>query len=194
MIDVYCKHSKMVDPTDLVDHPRNGNRHPKQQIEALAGNIKEFGWRHPVIVSNLSGVIVMGHCRRDAALELGCQAPVDYQDFSSEEEELAVLVADNIIPELAEMDDEILMANKELIEAAGFDLLIVGIDLDGPIENEDTDKSGTSPWDRVGNASDGVMFSFGEIQKRMPEEAYNAFIEKIDPQNIEEWLLEAIYH
>jgi ParB-like chromosome segregation protein Spo0J len=73
----------------------------------------------------------MGHGRRDAALELGCDAPVDYQDFESEDEELAVLVADNVIPELADMDDEILRANRELIEAAGFDLEIIGFPIDG---------------------------------------------------------------
>jgi len=79
-----------------------------------------------VVVSKLSGCIVMGHGRRDAALDLGCKAPVDYQDFDSVDQELAVLVADNVIPELAEMDDVLLAANKDLIEAAGFDLEMIG--------------------------------------------------------------------
>lgn len=127
-IGIYCRYKAAVDPTTLKDHPQNANRHPREQIKALAGNIKEFGWRHPVVVSNQSGCIVMGHGRRDAAIELGCNVPVEYQDFDNEDKELAVLVADNVIPELSMMDDELLKANKELLEAAGFDLEIIGFE------------------------------------------------------------------
>jgi len=129
-INIKCEHTDAIDPSTLKDHPRNANKHPKNQIRALAANIKEFGWRHPIVVSKRSGCIVMGHGRRDAALELGCVAPVDYQDFESDDEELAVLVSDNIIPELAELDDELIKANKGLIEAAGFDLEIIGFEED----------------------------------------------------------------
>ena len=127
-IEICCGHEIAVDPATLKDHPKNANRHPREQIKALAGNIKQFGWRHPVVVSNQSGYIVMGHGRRDAAIELGCNVPIDYQDFDNEDEELAVLVADNVIPELSTMDDELLKANKELLEAAGFDLEIIGFE------------------------------------------------------------------
>jgi ParB-like chromosome segregation protein Spo0J len=140
-IAVKCEHTKLVDPAELKDHPRNANKHPKEQIRALAGNIREFGWRHPIVVSKRSGFIVMGHGRRDAALELGCRAPVDYQDFESEDEELAVLVSDNVIPELAEMDEELLKANKELIDAAGFDLEIIGFPLIDVPNFQPTDES-----------------------------------------------------
>jgi DNA modification methylase len=131
-LEIKCEHSKAVNPSELKDHPRNANKHPAKQINALAANIKEFGWRHPIVVSNLSGCIVMGHGRRDAAIKLGCNAPVDYQDFKSEDEELAVLVSDNVIPELADMDEELLKANKDLIEAAGFDLEMIGFEEDEP--------------------------------------------------------------
>jgi ParB-like chromosome segregation protein Spo0J len=126
---VRCEHSELVDPKTLVDHPQNANKHPKNQIKALAGNINKFGWRHPIVVSKRSGCIVAGHGRRDAALMLGCQAPVDLQDFESEDEELAVLVSDNVIPELAEMDTQLLEQNKELLEAAGFDLEVIGFEI-----------------------------------------------------------------
>jgi DNA modification methylase len=147
-MEIHCEHTTLVDPGDLKSHPKNANRHPEKQIEALAGNIRQFGWRHPVVVSKLSDRIVMGHGRRDAALLLGCKAPVDYQEFATEDEELAVLVADNVIPELAEMDDEILRANRELIEAAGFDLEIIGFEV-GEEEPEQIDVDAEPQIDRA---------------------------------------------
>ena len=40
---------------------------------------------------------------------------------------------------------------------------------------EDGDKAGSSPWDRVGDTSEGVMFTFGEVQVRLPLSLYQAF-------------------
>lgn len=80
------------------------------------------------MVSARSGLIVAGHCLRRAAelLELD-EVPVDVQDFASEDEELAVLLADNVIPELAELNQKMLIEHKEYfielnwnIESIGF--------------------------------------------------------------------------
>lgn len=59
-------------------------------------------------VSTRSGMIVSGHGRYQAAKLLQCPVPVDFQDYASEEEELADLTADNRIAELAENDEEML--------------------------------------------------------------------------------------
>lgn len=127
-IEYRCEHTDRVDPHNLKPHPKNPNKHPRKQIAILAANIKEVGWRHPIVVSKLSGFIVCGHGRRQAAIELGCTAPVDYQDFESEAEELAVLMADNMIPELAEWDAELKVANLEEIRVSGLDELVLAPD------------------------------------------------------------------
>lgn len=104
-IKVECAHDNMVDIKRLRPNPANPNRHPQAQIEKLANLIQNHGWRHPITVSNRSGLIVAGHCRYEAAKLLKLKkVPVDYQDFASNEEELAVLVADNVIQEFAETD------------------------------------------------------------------------------------------
>jgi len=142
-IAIECEYSKLADPGELRDHPRNPHKHPQKQIKALAANIKQFGWRHPIVVSKLTGHIGAGHGRKLAAIELGCKAPVDEQDFKTEDDELAVLLADNLIPELAEMDKELLKANKDLIEEAGFDLELIGwenFDFEIPEENKEIDE------------------------------------------------------
>jgi hypothetical protein len=126
-ISIKCEHTELIDPKKLKEHPGNPNKHPSKQIEMLAKSIEAYGWRHPIVVSKRSGYIVAGHGRKAAALGLGCQVPVDYQDFASEEEELAVLLADNILPELAVMDEELLLLGKGKLELLEFDLETIGI-------------------------------------------------------------------
>lgn len=104
-IAVYCAHDKIVETDSLVGNPRNPNKHPKEQISALAKIIKRQGWRHPIVISNRSGFVVKGHGRLLAAIELAVsEVPVDYQDYESEASEYADLMADNKIQELSELD------------------------------------------------------------------------------------------
>lgn len=107
-IAVYCAHDKIVDTDELVGNPRNPNKHPKEQIAALAKIIKRQGWRHPIVVSNRSGFVVKGHGRLLAAKKLNAQqVPVDYQDYESEASEYADLMADNKIQEFSELDEKL---------------------------------------------------------------------------------------
>ena len=117
---IHCSYTELSDPALLVPNPRNPNQHPKRQIELLAKIIESQGWRTPVTVSNRSGFVVRGHGRLQAALLLGCQVPVDRQDYTSEAEEWADLIADNRIAELAEIDGEELA--KLLHDLDGLDL------------------------------------------------------------------------
>lgn len=117
---IHCSYTELSDPALLVPNPRNPNQHPKRQIELLAKIIESQGWRAPVTVSNHSGFVVRGHGRLLAALLLGCQVPVDRQDYASDAEEWADLIADNRIAELAEIDGEELA--KLLHDLDGLDL------------------------------------------------------------------------
>lgn len=42
-VAVYCAHDKIMDIDELVGNPRNPNKHPKEQISALAKIIKRQG-------------------------------------------------------------------------------------------------------------------------------------------------------
>lgn len=102
---INCSYQKMVPVSQLVRHPKNANQHPQKQIEMLAKILKYQGWRHPIVVSALSGNIVAGHGRLDAALLNGwTDVPVDVQKFDDAAQELAFLLSDNLIAELAETD------------------------------------------------------------------------------------------
>jgi hypothetical protein len=103
-IPVFCAHDKLVDPRELIGNPRNPNKHPKSQIKLLAKVIQAQGWRAPITVSTRSGFIVRGHGRLEAALEFGAAlVPVDCQEYATEAEEWADLIADNRLAELAEL-------------------------------------------------------------------------------------------
>lgn len=108
-IPVYCAHDEIVDIIKLIPNPANPNKHPGDQIRLLAKIIKNGGWRQPITVGTRSGYIVKGHGRLMAA-QLGNmeQATVDYQDYASEAEEYADLIADNRIAELSEIDQKML--------------------------------------------------------------------------------------
>lgn len=108
-IPVFCAHDKICPITDLKPNPQNPNKHPKKQIAMLGQIIKATGWRQPITVSARSGYIVKGHGRYMAAMAAGLKAvPVDVQNYTSEAEEHADLVADNRIAELADIDNELL--------------------------------------------------------------------------------------
>ena len=137
--EIHCAHTELVKLDRLKPNPRNPNQHPATQITLLASIISEQGWRAPITVSTRSGFIVRGHGRLEAAKHLGVvKAPVDYQDYPSDEAELADLLADNRIAELAHIDDDLL--GEVLFDLASTDLdsVLTGfctIDLNNLIEN-----------------------------------------------------------
>lgn len=108
-VPVFCAHDKIVAVEKLIPNPKNPNQHPDSQIQLLGRIIRQTGWRQPITVSKRSGFIVKGHGRLAAALLEGVkEVPVDYQNYTTEAEEYADLVADNRIAELAETDNKLL--------------------------------------------------------------------------------------
>ena len=122
---VYCAFDEIVEISELKENPKNPNTHSEEQIELLAKVIQKTGWRAAITVSNLSGLIVKGHGRLQAAKAAGFkEVPVEYQNFENEEEEMSALLADNKIAELAEIDNEKL---KEIFSDYDFgDLSLTG--------------------------------------------------------------------
>ena len=128
-IKVFCSHTEMRDPVSLVEHPRNYNTHPAEQIRLLAKIIKHQGWRNPITVSKRSGYVVKGHGRLAAAMLLKCnEVPIDLQDYRDEASELADMIADNRIAELAEADQDELKGLLLDENFNGFDIELTGFD------------------------------------------------------------------
>lgn len=145
-VEVWCSFDELANVDTLKENPKNPNKHPDSQIELLAKNIKYLGWRHPITVSKRSGFIVAGHGRLMAARKLGLKiVPVDYQDFNSDADEIAVLVADNRLAELSETSEDDL--KKILSELDGkIDIDLTGFS-EADVEQLMRDISDNSPLD-----------------------------------------------
>ena len=131
---VHCAHTTLLDPAKLKPNPANPNRHSAHQIQLLAAIIQEQGWRAPITISKRSGLIVRGHGRLEAALLIGCdRVPVDMQDYESDAAELADLLADNRLSELAELDEDDL---KRVIEKLRESDPSFDVELTGFMEDE----------------------------------------------------------
>ena len=165
-IEVWCSFDELVSVDSLNPNPKNPNKHPDSQIELLSKNIKYLGWRHPITVSKRSGFIVAGHGRLMAAKKLGVQiVPVDYQEFNSDADEMAVLVADNRLAELSETSEEDLknilseLDGKIEIDLTGFsDAEVEQLlrDINTDVLDEDVPEVPTEPISKFGD-----IFEFG---------------------------------
>lgn len=179
-IEVWCAYDKLVKVEELIPHPKNPNTHPQNQIKILAQNIRYHGWRHPIVVSKLSGYIVAGHGRLEAARELGVSiVPVEYQDFATEDNELAVLVGDNRLAELSTLDLNGLQDIIDGFKASDFDTILAGFepaDLDALLGEQKPD-FGDEKEKELSQSE--VTIQAGNYRFRMSQEDFGIWIDKL---------------
>lgn len=179
-IEVWCAYDKLVKVEELILHPKNPNTHPQNQIKILAQNIRYHGWRHPIVVSKLSGYIVAGHGRLEAAKELGVSiVPVEYQNFASEDNELAVLVGDNRLAELSSLDLNGLQDIIDGFKASDFDTILAGFeptDLDALLGEQKPD-FGDEKEKELSQSE--VTIQAGNYRFRMSQEDFGIWIDKL---------------
>lgn len=126
-IPVFCSYDELLETEKVIGNPRNPNKHSKKQVELLARIIKATGWRANITISRLSGYVVKGHGRLEAAIKAGCElVPVEYQNYTSEAEEWADLTADNRLSELSDMDNTMLADLLNEINTGEFPLEMSG--------------------------------------------------------------------
>lgn len=102
---IHCLYDELVKPSKLKKHPKNPNKHPKEQIERLADILKYQGFRYAVKVSKNTGFITSGHGRVEAAKLLKLdEVPVVFQDYEDDAQEYADIVADNGIASWSNLD------------------------------------------------------------------------------------------
>ena len=157
-IPVFCRYDEIVPIEKAVENPKNPNTHGEKQLQLLSQIIKSQGWRAPITISTRSGFIVKGHGRLQAARLLDAEfVPVEYQDYQSEAEEYADLIADNRLAELSQIDDEML---KELmLQMDGEALDLTGYTSD-EIDALLYDNSERSESDRVAEAISTLQEKF----------------------------------
>lgn len=128
-VAVHCSFTEMRPLETLVENPRNPNKHNDAQLRLLGRVIGGAGWRSPIVVSKRSGFIVKGHGRFQAALAAGMtHAPVDVQDYATEADEWADMIADNRLAELSAMSGGDLKDLLQELDTGAFPMDLTGFD------------------------------------------------------------------
>ena len=125
-MEIKSREIKIVDIDSIIPNPKNPNTHSKEQIERLCKLIKNTGFRNPLVVSNQTGFLVVGHGRLEAAKNLELkEIPVIFQDFKNEADEYAYMTADNAIGSWSELD--LAKINEEVLKFEELDIEMLGI-------------------------------------------------------------------
>jgi len=111
----------------LIPYARNPRKND-HAVDKIAGAIREFGFKVPVIAKS-DGTVVDGHLRLKAAQKLGMEAvPVLLADDLSDAQIKAFRLSVNKMAELAEWDDELLHLELDELRDMDFNLDLTGFD------------------------------------------------------------------
>src|SRR5882672_8956372 len=104
----------------------NNPRLNDQAVDAVAASIREFGFRQPIVVDE-NGVIIVGHTRYKAALELGLEkVPVHVATGLTPAQIKAYRIADNQTAGLSQWDHDRLPLELVELQKLNFDLNLTG--------------------------------------------------------------------
>ena len=144
---------------ELHPYANNAKLHPPEQIEKLRASFREFGMIVPVGIDSQDNVIY-GHGRLLAAQAEGWdEVPTVTVEDLSETQRQAFVHADNLLGETG-YDKEKLKSEALALQAAGFDITLVG-------------------FDAAGIQIDGHFWE--DVETESTEE-YEAFTEKFKPK------------
>ena len=129
----HSKYANWIDPGKVTEYPGNAKIHTDKQISNIVNSINRFGWQQDVVITS-DNVLVIGHGRRLAALQIGCDMPYHVIDKTADE------LTDEDIRELRIADNQ---TNAETgmdwdtLEAELADLSFDGFDFDFPVGGDD---------------------------------------------------------
>ena len=116
--------------SELHPYQNNAKLHPPEQIEKLRRSFREFGMIVPIGIDGQSRVIY-GHGRLLAAQAEGwTEVPTVTIEDLTEEQRRAFIHADNLLGETG-YDKDALWAEAQALQAAGFDITLIGFDAAG---------------------------------------------------------------
>lgn len=121
---------------ELIPYEHNAKLHPQEQLDKLVGSFDEFGRIVPAGIDR-DGNLIYGHGRILAARQRGdTDFPCIEIDGLSETQRRAFVHADNLLSQSG-TDEEILRAEMQALQAAGFDVSITGFDPAGLVLGEE---------------------------------------------------------
>jgi hypothetical protein len=116
--------------TSITPYARNPRLNTGIPVAKVKASLKEFGWQQPIVVDK-DRVIVVGHTRYAAALELGMnEVPVHVADCLTPTQIKAYRIADNKTATFSGWDMDLLELEFDDLKAEEFDLDLTGFDAD----------------------------------------------------------------
>ncbi len=110
-------------------YEKNARKIPQRAVDKVAASLQEYGWQQPIVVDK-HGVIVVGHVRRLAALQLGwTEAPVHVAENLTPAQIRAYRLMDNRSHEEADWDLGLLAPELADLSALSFDLSLTGFNV-----------------------------------------------------------------
>lgn len=130
-----------IDPEKLIPYEYNAREHGSE-VEFLKNSINEFGFRNPILV-DANNVIIAGHGRRIAAMELGLKkVPCIVCEDLTPEQVRALRVADNKMTDLSSIAWDNLNYELGALKELGWDMQNFGFEdmgqFDEPMEEPET--------------------------------------------------------
>lgn len=121
-----------VKTNELIPYARNAKLHSDQQVQQIAGSIKEFGFNNPVLIDSDNGIIA-GHGRVLAAQLLKLDAvPCVRLAHLTETQKKAYILADNRLSEVGGgWNYELLKLEIDELKTEDFDIDLTGFDVAG---------------------------------------------------------------
>ena len=114
---------KMIRVDDLIPYENNPRRND-DAVPLVKESIKEFGFRVPLVIDR-ENVIVTGHTRLRAAIELGIEElPCIVADDLTEEQIAAFRLVDNRVADMALWDNARL--EEEIADITGINMALFG--------------------------------------------------------------------
>lgn len=120
----HSKYSLWIDPNEVKPYERNAKIHDERQIANIANSIRRFGWQQDTVITR-DKVCVIGHGRRLAAIQLGCEMPYHIIDKDADDvtdEDIRELrLADNLTNSETGYNNNVLNLEIEDLDFDGFD-------------------------------------------------------------------------
>lgn len=121
---------------ELIPYEHNAKLHPQEQLDRLVGSFDVFGRIVPAGI-DAQGNLIYGHGRILAARQRGdTEFPCIEIEGLTETQRRAFVHADNLLSQSG-TDEEILRAEMQALQAAGFDVSIAGYDPAGLVLGDD---------------------------------------------------------
>lgn len=116
----------LADISELIPYARNARTHDEKQVAQIAASIREFGFLSPIVVAG-DNTILCGHGRFYAAQKLGLKkVPCVKEEYLTETQRRAYILADNKLALNAGWDNEMLAVELAELQGADFDVSLTG--------------------------------------------------------------------